>query len=362
MIPRVTSLSIASFVLVNMLIVIPANAVADLPVDRDALLKLKGLLPILPGFPFRSPSRSVNPPTPTPTLNSLDQRWGSGFGKCGSGLCCSEYGYCGYTSDHCGTSCQSQYGSCDDGTMANVNTGCSVPGTFAVTFDDGPGVLTSGLLDYLDYERVKATFFMNGLNWKNADTKNPILSIYQLSDVVKRAYESGHQICSHTWSHVDLITVNEYNVTYELSRLNHAFASILGKVPTCMRPPYGDTDTTSLKILKRMGYTVNNWNVDPVDWNPTNTIDQMFQEYVSQTGTTNPATGKFIALNHDVWNTTADFRPVNYPKTIPLAQRVIEYLKGRGWRLVNLAQCLGSAPFYRDPNPSDQVCGPSSCP
>ncbi|ORY03447.1 glycoside hydrolase/deacetylase, partial [Basidiobolus meristosporus CBS 931.73] len=230
----------------------------------------------------------------------LDQKCGAEYGSCGEGLCCSEYGYCGYTSDHCEAGCQSQYGSCDDGTMAKLMTGCTEPGTFAVTFDDGPSVLTSRLLDYLDFQGVKATFFMNGLNWKNADTKNPILSIYQFADVVRRIYASGHQICSHTWGHVDLITVNEYNVTYELTRLNSAFANILDRVPTCVRPPYGDADTTALKILKRMGYTVVNWNVDPVDWNPANTIDQMFAEYVAQTGRTDPKEGKFIALNHDV--------------------------------------------------------------
>ncbi|KAK9739885.1 hypothetical protein K7432_018356 [Basidiobolus ranarum] len=87
----------------------------------------------------------------------------------------------------------------------------------------------------------------------------------------------------------------------------------------------------------------------------------MYEEYVEQTGPTNPKVGKFISLNHDVWNTTADFRPESYSKTIPLAQRPIEYLQGRGWNLVNLPECLGSAPFYRDPNPNDNSCGEEDC-
>ncbi|ORX91236.1 glycoside hydrolase/deacetylase, partial [Basidiobolus meristosporus CBS 931.73] len=291
----------------------------------------------------------------------LDQSCGSVNGTCAAGLCCSQYGVCGYTSDHCGANCQSAYGACDDGTVANVYTGCTVPGNFAVTFDDGPSVLTSGLLDYLDSKKVKATFFMNGLNWKNDDTGNAVLSIYDLASVVNRAYQTGHQVCSHTWSHVDLVRVNSYNITYEMSRLNRAFATILNKVPTCMRPPYGSTDNSSLAVLQRMGYTVTTWNVDPVDWNPANSIDQMYANYLNQTGAADPQVGKFISLDHDVWNTTADFRPVNYPKTIPLAQRIIEYLQGLKWNLVPLSQCLGSSsPFYRDPTPSDQPSADST--
>ncbi|KAK9717744.1 hypothetical protein K7432_005964 [Basidiobolus ranarum] len=355
MISRTCLLFVTSLALTSTFLTSPAHAVIDVKVNLGGGGSK--------GEKISSPAADTSPVVVTNSLRYLDQTCGAQIGSCAPGLCCSEYGYCGYTSDHCGTNCQSAYGACDDGTLATVNTGCSVPGTFAVTFDDGPSVLTSGLLDYLQTQNVKATFFMNGLNWKNYDTLNPTLSIYQLADVVQRVYSLGHQICSHTWGHVDLITVNEYNVTYEISRLNNAFATILNKVPTCIRPPYGDTDTPSLKILKRMDYTVVNWNVDPVDWDPTNTVREMYNEYREQTGSTDPTVGKFIALNHDVWNTTADFRPGNYPKTIPLAQRAIEYLKSCNWKLVSLPECLGSSmPFYRDPTPSDQRCGSSGCP
>ncbi|ORX89885.1 glycoside hydrolase/deacetylase [Basidiobolus meristosporus CBS 931.73] len=321
---------------------------------------------IAPSSTFTSSSVTTTTSTTSsaltlPTVGSryLDQRCGADIGSCAPGLCCSRNGYCGYTSDHCGAGCQNTFGGCDDGVEASVYTACQVPGTFAITFDDGPSVLTSGLIDYLDRVGVKATFFMNGYNWKNQGTGNPINTIYELSDVVRKAYASGHQICSHTWSHVNLITVNEYNVTYEMSKLNRAFANILGVVPTCMRPPYGDTDSNSRKVLKRMGYTVVTWNVNPVDWTPANSIDEKYLEYTYQTGNTSPLEGQFIALNHDVWNSTADFRFPNYPKTLPLAQRAIEYLKCRGWRLVSLPTCLGQQPYYRSPNPSDESCGDS---
>ncbi|OAF62148.1 hypothetical protein VC83_01438 [Pseudogymnoascus destructans] len=65
-------------------------------------------------------------------LEALDQEsWvqiclGTAFGDC-----CSEYGYCGDTSGHCGAGCQSDFGTCDavtgppvstDGTCSSLST------------------------------------------------------------------------------------------------------------------------------------------------------------------------------------------------------------------------------------------------
>jgi len=44
-------------------------------------------------------------------------------------------------------------------------TNCIKNGDIALTFDDGPSLLyTSRILDILDKENVKATFFVNGMN------------------------------------------------------------------------------------------------------------------------------------------------------------------------------------------------------
>lgn len=48
---------------------------------------------------------------------------------------------------------------------AQLITTCSVPGTIALTFDDGPYEYTWALAETLKKEGVTATFFMNGNNW-----------------------------------------------------------------------------------------------------------------------------------------------------------------------------------------------------
>jgi len=72
------------------------------------------------------------------------------------------------------------------GTVINQ---CTIPGTIALTFDDGPWIYTHRLLDTLaEYDAV-ATFFLNGIN-KGSITSYP--------DVLHRAVAEGHQLGSHT--------------------------------------------------------------------------------------------------------------------------------------------------------------------
>src|SRR5579871_1483657 len=66
-----------------------------------------------------------------------------------------------------------------------IITSCTVPGTFALTFDDGPYIYTDELLNLLASNGVKATFFVNGQNFAN---------IFSFTSTVQRMVNDGHQI------------------------------------------------------------------------------------------------------------------------------------------------------------------------
>jgi len=52
---------------------------------------------------------------------SNDGRCGKDKGRCPNNQCCSQYGYCGTTTDHCNTGCQSEFGKCNsNGTTTTV--------------------------------------------------------------------------------------------------------------------------------------------------------------------------------------------------------------------------------------------------
>lgn len=96
----------------------------------------------------------------------------------GSGIC-PESTCDGDDNDRCFESCGNKPSSDDI-------YGCPRDHEWALTFDDGPSNYTTELLDYLDKEQIKATFCVMGAHAQ------------QYPDILKRVYESGHQIASHT--------------------------------------------------------------------------------------------------------------------------------------------------------------------
>lgn len=66
---------------------------------------------------------------------------------------------------------------------------CTTPGVVALTFDDGPYLYTSELLDILSESGSTVTFFLNGQN---------VANINDHADVVQRMVAEGHQVGSHT--------------------------------------------------------------------------------------------------------------------------------------------------------------------
>lgn len=71
---------------------------------------------------------------------------------------------------------------------------CTVPGTIALTFDDGPYIYTPTVLDTLASYGAVATFFLNGVNEENLGS-----GIENFPHLARRALAEGHQLASHTY-------------------------------------------------------------------------------------------------------------------------------------------------------------------
>ncbi|KAI7819382.1 hypothetical protein BC939DRAFT_400467, partial [Gamsiella multidivaricata] len=136
-----------------------------------------------------------------------------------------------------------------------VLNSCIKPSSYAISFDDGPGQLTDELLDYLNEQRIKVTFFMNGDNWN---------CIYRPESqrLLKRAFQAQHQIAAHPWSHRNFEVLSDDEIREEMHKVEDAFRSILGVVPRYMRPPYGEHSKRVRKIMEEMGYLIILWDVD----------------------------------------------------------------------------------------------------
>ncbi|KAF9933160.1 chitin deacetylase [Linnemannia zychae] len=216
------------------------------------------------------------------------------------------------------------------GIPAPIITACTVPNSFAVTFDDGPSIWTHELLDYLAVKNVKVTFFFNGLNYN-------LITEPEIAAVVKRAYQEGHQIASHTWAHAD-ISAPGVDVAAQMTMLDDALLKIIGVRPIYMRPPYGNTSPESLIYLNDKGYKVINWVVDSNDWRHPEDLKQNFEAY--RVALQDPAAvGKgFISLQHDAQQPTAQV----------FSRLAIEYVLSKGFNVMPVASCLGDTTgWYR---------------
>lgn len=124
--------------------------------------------------------------------------------------------------------------------------------TVALTFDDGPSPqYTKTLLDGLRSRNVRATFFLIGA------------SIEGNEDIVRQMYEDGHQIGSHTYSHIQLTKYSIEEALKEIREANNAIYQVCGQYPDYIRPPYGSWNE---QLQEEANMNVALWNVDPYDW------------------------------------------------------------------------------------------------
>lgn len=191
----------------------------------------------------------------------------------------------------------------------------------ALTFDISWGKLMAPkVLDVLDQEKVKATFFLSG-PW----AQNHV-------ETVERIAKAGHQIESHGQAHVDLNTLGREGAAKNIAQAHATLERLVGRAPTYIRPPNGAFSRESVQAAKDLNYATVIWSVDSLDWkNPG--VDAIIQR------TTRLIHPGAIILMHasDSCKQTDQALPV-----------VIRNLRQRGYRFVSLDQLIRE--YGVDPN------------
>ena len=132
--------------------------------------------------------------------------------------------------------------------ISRVNTNRKI---VALTFDDGPSVLTASILDTLSHLGIKATFFVVGEDLSlNMDKGRMIVN-------------SGHALGNHSWSHSRLIFSSFTAVKHEVERTDSAIRVAGYKGEIYFRPPYGKKLFSLPYYLYRHKRTTVMWDVEP---------------------------------------------------------------------------------------------------
>ncbi|MEG0297143.1 MAG: polysaccharide deacetylase family protein [Clostridium sp.] len=195
-----------------------------------------------------------------------------------------------------------------------------------LTFDDGPSqFVTENILDVLNRNDVKATFFMAG----NTIDKNS-----KSEDIIKRMVKEGHAIGNHTYSH-------DYKVLYphgtadidafmqDVKKTEDRLKEIIGKDFKCraIRMPGGSMSWKTKDLLTELG----NQDYASVDWNALNGDAEGKkknpEQLLNKLKETTVNKDTVVVLMHD---TDAKEDTFNY------LQSAIDYLKSEGYEFRTL--------------------------
>ena len=175
------------------------------------------------------------------------------------------------------------------------------------------------ILEVLKKEDVKVTFFMVG-DW-----------VRKYPDDVKKIYEAGHEIGTHsdTHPHVNKLTYEE-NIQ-ELEKSSEEIQKITGVKPTLYRTPYGEYNNTVIKSANESGYFPIQWSLDTLDYKNL-TAEEMWNriEKISSGD---------IVLMHNGTEHTADS-----------LQSIIQKIKAKGLSIVKVSELIYQSNYYIDIN------------
>lgn len=191
----------------------------------------------------------------------------------------------------------------------------------ALTYDDGPSEFTLSLLDLLDKYNAKATFFING----NGKGRGEIDIKASWSEVVKRAYNKGHQIGSHTFTHQDLDAITQEQRINQMIYNEMAIVNLLDVFPTYMRPPYSKCKSDCQSLMNDLGYHIILFDSDTEDTVPAS-INQQMQNFAA-----NLTDGRQLVIGHDTEKSTAT----------TLTEFMLKTISEKGLKAVTVGECLG---------------------
>ncbi len=180
-----------------------------------------------------------------------------------------------------------------------------------LTFDDGPSDNTPDILDILDRNGIKASFFIVG---KSVDGRE---------DILRRERDDGHTIGIHTYSHdYEEIYSSADAYVADFNKAYNVLGDTAGIKPWMFRFPGGsynnfNTDTAEeiINEMNRRGFTYFDWNCATSDAALGSDYDSCMENFKDT------LSGDYeIVLMHDSKETT-----VNY------LQDLIDYAKEQGY-------------------------------
>jgi peptidoglycan/xylan/chitin deacetylase (PgdA/CDA1 family) len=193
----------------------------------------------------------------------------------------------------------------------------------ALTFDDGPGPYTPQILRILRRTHTPATFFEVGIEDKYFAASS------------RRIVQMGDPIGDHTYNHKPMSSLSYRRQQDELLEEAADMGDAGAPFPRMFRPPYGDWNAKTLRLLRHWHMLMVLWSVDTDDWQQPGTSAIVHSALAG-------AKPGAIILMHDAGG--------NRSETVAALPTIIHDLRRRGYRLVTVPRLLldNPAPKQQD--------------
>jgi peptidoglycan/xylan/chitin deacetylase (PgdA/CDA1 family) len=206
----------------------------------------------------------------------------------------------------------------------NLVFACKRPNSFAFAIDDGDPAFAQEVMDIINSEGIKVTFFTVGAPLRDPSTN--------LSTIYKEMLRQGHQIALHSYTHPKMEGLPSYAaIDWEYNQDIEAVAEVFDGLHTpYFRPPFGNEGARMRQRLAATTKSNNpyivNWSVDVEDWlwaqssTPEKQLDA-FKEDIAKGGN--------LVVMHYL-----------YPSTVKYLRQFIQLAKATGKQLMRVDQCM----------------------
>ncbi|MEI3429819.1 MAG: polysaccharide deacetylase family protein [Clostridia bacterium] len=190
-------------------------------------------------------------------------------------------------------------------------------GVIYLTFDDGPSDITPEVLDILQENEIKATFFI--VDYSEEDKSK-----------IQRIIDEGHTLGLHGLSHdyakiyssVDAITENFIGLQKKILNdfdYNAIYIRFPGGASNTISKKYCDgVMTAATSKVEQEGFTYYDWNVDVNDAGSARTANKVYDNFVAGI----VPQRENVVLMHDGYG---------HQPTADALQKIIDYAKENGY-------------------------------
>ncbi len=183
----------------------------------------------------------------------------------------------------------------------------------ALTFDDGPTEYTDEVVEILEEQDVKATFFMIGSE------------IEKYPNGARELVNVGHQLGNHSYTHKRNVFKPYSFYVDEVEKTNTAIRSVGYNGEIMFRPPYGKKFIGLPHFLNSIGMKTIMWDVEPDTYGNT-------KEFIFNHTVDNTRPGSIIIFHPFCGEQCAGTR-----EALP---GIIRRLKADGYRFVTVKELL----------------------